>query len=73
MTATRTLGTALRALRRNKTRSALTVLGIVIGIGSVIAMMEIGKGSSGQVAQTIQSMGATQNAQKKTSAPRRAI
>ena len=58
MTATRTLGTALRALRRNKTRSALTVLGIVIGIGSVIAMMEIGKGSSGQVAQTIQSMGA---------------
>jgi ABC-type antimicrobial peptide transport system permease subunit len=58
VTAARTLRTALRALRRNKTRSALTVLGIVIGIGSVIAMMEIGKGSSAQVAQTIRSMGA---------------
>jgi ABC-type antimicrobial peptide transport system permease subunit len=50
--------TASRALRRNATRSALTVLGIVIGIAAVIAMMEIGKGSSGAIGKTIASMGA---------------
>jgi ABC-type antimicrobial peptide transport system permease subunit len=58
MTPARTLKTALRALRRNVTRSALTVLGIVIGIAAVIAMMEIGKGSSTSIATTIASMGA---------------
>lgn len=58
MTIRKTLGTAVRALRRNITRSALTVLGIVIGIAAVIAMMEIGKGSSGSIAKTIASMGA---------------
>ena len=49
MTLVRTLRTALRALRRNVTRSALTILGIVIGIGAVIIMMEIGKGSQGRL------------------------
>jgi ABC-type antimicrobial peptide transport system permease subunit len=58
VTTAKTLQTALRALRRNVTRSALTVLGIVIGIAAVIAMMEIGKGSSGSIAKTIASMGA---------------
>src|ERR1041384_7391824 len=58
MTLRKTLRTALRALRRNITRSALTVLGIVIGIAAVIAMMEIGKGSSQSIAKTIASMGA---------------
>ncbi len=58
MTFAKTLQTALRALRRNITRSALTVLGIVIGIAAVIAMMEIGKGSSASIAKTISSMGA---------------
>lgn len=58
MTIRKTLSTAIRALRRNITRSALTVLGIVIGIAAVIAMMEIGKGSSGSIAKTIASMGA---------------
>jgi len=46
MKAYRTVKTALRALRRNPMRAMLTTLGIVIGIGSVIAMMEIGSGSS---------------------------
>jgi ABC-type antimicrobial peptide transport system permease subunit len=54
----KTLRTALRALRRNVTRSALTILGIVIGIAAVIAMMEIGKGSSAAIAKTIASTGA---------------
>ena len=52
------LVTALRALRRNIMRAALTTLGIVIGVGSVIAMIEIGNGSTLAVRRTIASMGA---------------
>jgi len=53
-----TLRMALRALRRNIMRSLLTCLGIIIGIAAVIAMMEIGQGSSHSIAQTISSLGA---------------
>jgi ABC-type antimicrobial peptide transport system permease subunit len=49
---------ALRALRRNTMRSLLTCLGIIIGIAAVIAMMEIGQGSSYSIQQTIASIGA---------------
>jgi ABC-type antimicrobial peptide transport system permease subunit len=49
---------ALRALRRNVMRSVLTCLGIIIGIAAVIAMMEIGRGSSHSIEQTIASLGA---------------
>ena len=48
---------ALRALARNKARSALTMLGIVIGVGSVIAMVSLGQGAQQQVKQQISSMG----------------
>jgi ABC-type antimicrobial peptide transport system permease subunit len=58
MTALRTLRLALRALRRNIMRAALTTLGIVIGVAAVIAMMEIGGGSSAAIQRTIASMGA---------------
>jgi ABC-type antimicrobial peptide transport system permease subunit len=54
----RTLRTAMKALRRNPMRALLTTLGIVIGVGSVIAMMEIGAGSSAAIQKTISSMGA---------------
>jgi ABC-type antimicrobial peptide transport system permease subunit len=54
----RTLLTALMALRRNPMRAMLTTLGIVIGVGSVIAMMEIGNGSSSAIQKAISSMGA---------------
>ncbi len=54
----RTLRTAMTALRRNLMRAALTTLGIVIGVAAVIAMMEIGKGSSSAIQHTIESMGA---------------
>ena len=54
----RTLSVAFKALRRNKTRSALTTLGILIGVAAVIAMMEIGQGSKNALQQTIASMGA---------------
>jgi ABC-type antimicrobial peptide transport system permease subunit len=52
------LRTALGALRRNKLRSALTTLGVIIGVGAVIAMMEIGEGSKTALQATIASMGA---------------
>jgi macrolide transport system ATP-binding/permease protein len=53
-----TLRTALGNLRRNKLRSALTALGVIIGVGAVIAMSEIGEGSKAAVARSIASMGA---------------
>lgn len=52
------LNMALRALRRNIMRSVLTCLGIIIGIAAVIAMMEIGQGTSHSIQQTIASIGA---------------
>ena len=52
-----TLNTATIALRRNVTRSLLTMLGIVIGIAAVITMMEIGNGAAGQIASSISNMG----------------
>ena len=54
----RTFRTALLALRRNVMRSALTCLGIIIGVGAVIAMMEIGHGSQVMIQRNIASMGA---------------
>ncbi len=53
-----TARTAFRALRRNPMRALLTTLGIVIGVGAVIAMMEIGAGASAALKKTIASMGA---------------
>ena len=53
-----TFRTALSALRRNKMRSALTALGVIIGVGAVIAMAEIGQGSKIALQKTIASMGA---------------
>ena len=44
-------------MRRNVTRSLLTMLGIVIGIAAVITMMEIGGGASKQIASSISNMG----------------
>jgi ABC-type antimicrobial peptide transport system permease subunit len=54
----RTARTALTALTRNPMRALLTTLGIVIGVGAVIAMMEIGNGSSAAIQKTIATMGA---------------
>ncbi|MFQ5926852.1 MAG: ABC transporter permease [Terriglobia bacterium] len=52
-----TLRIALRALARNKMRSALTMLGIVIGVCAVIAMVGVGQGAEHQVQQQIESFG----------------
>jgi putative ABC transport system permease protein len=48
---------SLRALRVNKMRSALTMLGIVIGVGAVITMLAVGTGASQRISQQIASVG----------------
>jgi putative ABC transport system permease protein len=48
---------AFRALTRNKLRAFLTMLGIIIGVGSVIAMLAIGEGSKMKIRNTMSSMG----------------
>src|SRR5947209_19937507 len=52
-----TFNVAYRALRRNKMRSVLTALGIIIGVGAVIAMVGIGNGAQAQVEAQIASLG----------------
>ena len=48
---------ALRALRVNKLRSVLTMLGIIIGVGAVIVMIAIGSGAQAQVEEQIKALG----------------
>jgi putative ABC transport system permease protein len=50
---------AFRAIRRNKVRSALTMLGVIIGVGSVIAMIALGSGARAAIDEQIQSQGTT--------------
>jgi putative ABC transport system permease protein len=52
-----TLRVAARALRRNKMRTILTMLGMIIGVGAVIAMVSIGNGAKAQVEAQIASLG----------------
>jgi putative ABC transport system permease protein len=52
-----TLSTAVRALLRNKMRSFLTTLGVVIGVGAVIAMTSIGAGAKARVDKMFEEMG----------------
>jgi putative ABC transport system permease protein len=52
-----TVLTALRALRRNKLRSVLTMLGIIIGVAAVITMVSVGRGADFAVQQQIKSLG----------------
>jgi putative ABC transport system permease protein len=52
-----TIKISFRALRVNKMRSALTMLGIIIGVGAVIAMLAVGTGASEKISGQISSMG----------------
>ncbi|HXF38772.1 MAG TPA: ABC transporter permease [Blastocatellia bacterium] len=52
-----TFRVALRALSRNKLRSSLTMLGIIIGVGAVIANLAIGQGASAQIQSQIANLG----------------
>ena len=51
------LGEAWRAMGANRLRTALTMLGMVIGVGAVVIMMAIGQGAQYAVQQTISTMG----------------
>src|ERR1700675_3275944 len=55
---TATLRLALRALGRNKMRTALTMLGVIIGVAAVICTVSIGEGASEQIQTAISNMGA---------------
>lgn len=48
---------ALREIRRNSLRSMLTMLGVVIGVGSVIALVSLGRGATEQVTSNISKLG----------------
>src|SRR3954468_6191080 len=52
-----TFNVAFRALRRNKMRSVLTALGIIIGVAAAIAMVGIGNGAKAQVEAQIATLG----------------
>jgi putative ABC transport system permease protein len=51
------LKVAVRALNRNKLRTALTMLGIIIGVGAVIALVSIGQGAQAMIQDQINGMG----------------
>jgi len=51
------VASASRALRSNPLRSALTALGVIIGVGSVVAMVALGSGAQAQVERSIASLG----------------
>ena len=51
------IGIALRALKVNRMRSALTMLGIIIGVAAVIAMVGVGAGATARIQDQIQSIG----------------
>jgi len=52
-----TTRSALRSLRSNRLRSALTTLGIIIGVAAVITMMAVGEGAKRKVAEQLKSLG----------------
>jgi putative ABC transport system permease protein len=49
--------TALRALRRNKLRSSLTALGIIIGVFAVVAMVALGNGTRASIESQVAGLG----------------
>lgn len=57
MPAANTLKIAMKAIRRNKVRSGLTMLGVIIGVASVIAMIALGSGARASIDEQIQSQG----------------
>ena len=59
MLITETIGVAINALRVNKLRSLLTMLGIVIGVGAVITMVALGRGAQASVNERIAALGTT--------------
>src|SRR4030043_92646 len=48
---------AIRSLFANKLRSSLTMLGVIIGVGSVITLMSVGRGAETSITSTLEGMG----------------
>ncbi|NOY26928.1 MAG: FtsX-like permease family protein [Oligoflexia bacterium] len=57
MKATRLVGLALRSIQRNVGRSLLTMLGVVIGVGSVVVMVAIGQGAQAEIQARVDNLG----------------
>ena len=57
MSALESIRLAMRGLSANKLRSALTMLGIIIGVGAVIALLSIGEGVEAAITEEIQGIG----------------
>jgi putative ABC transport system permease protein len=57
MSITMTLRIALKALNRNKLRTVLTMLGMIIGVGAVITMVALGKGAQSSIEEQVKSAG----------------
>ncbi|MCH8123042.1 MAG: ABC transporter permease [Bacteroidetes bacterium] len=57
MTASRLLVVATKSILKNKMRTLLTMLGIIIGVGAVIIMVAIGQGAQSRIAEQIQNLG----------------
>src|SRR5262245_59913246 len=57
MTILTILKVALRALSRNKLRSGLTALGLIIGVGAVVTLVGIGNGAKAQIEARVASLG----------------
>ncbi|HEX7280624.1 MAG TPA: ABC transporter permease [Vicinamibacterales bacterium] len=57
MTFTSTIGLAFEAITRNKLRSALTSLGVIMGVAAVIVMMALGDGAKASIEQRVSSLG----------------
>ena len=51
------IGEALRALRQNRLRTGLTMLGMIIGVAAVVLMLSIGQGARTKINETIAAMG----------------
>ena len=47
---------AFRAIRRNKVRSALTMLGVIIGVASVVALVGVGQGTTSNITERLSSL-----------------
>ena len=57
MKATRLIGIAVRSIHKNKMRTLLTMLGIIIGVGAVIVMVAVGEGATSQIQRRIDALG----------------
>ena len=54
-----TIRIAIKALGRNKLRTALTMLGMIIGVGAVIAMVALGAGAQAMIEDQVKTAGTT--------------